>query len=167
MSAGGVNKILKPILDRWEREYEEALVDDLISGQQSCQSVTGLDRTLDQLQRGQAREVVVTRGLTGSAEQCVHLDGSTGLPTQPAQSAGPNGNLEACVLCVRSLPVHSRSRWRWWEVEPQVGYKQQMESAPGCALRGYDRGKKTNIPVLSRFGQRCTCFLSRQSQRCA
>lgn len=72
ISSAEINKKLKPILNDWERDYEAVVVDQLISGQTSHRSVTGLDRTLTQLQRGQVSELITSRGLTGSVQQCTN-----------------------------------------------------------------------------------------------
>jgi len=65
-----ISKRLQPLLERWEREYENKLVNEIIASQGSGQSVIGLDETLDRLQRGQVRELVIARGLKGSVERC-------------------------------------------------------------------------------------------------
>jgi hypothetical protein len=65
-----LSKRLKPILNRWEREYEAQVVAEVVAGQRSGQTVIGLRDTLDRLQKGQLRELVVARGLRGSAQQC-------------------------------------------------------------------------------------------------
>ena len=65
-----LSKRLKPILNRWEREYEAQAIEEVVAGQRSGQTVIGLRDTLDRLQKGQLRELVVVRGLKGSAQQC-------------------------------------------------------------------------------------------------
>jgi hypothetical protein len=65
---------LKPILNRWEREYEAHVIKDVFAGQRSGQTVIGLRDTLDRLQKNQLRELVVARGLRGSAQQCSSCD---------------------------------------------------------------------------------------------
>jgi len=65
-----LSKRLKPILNRWEREYEAQVIEEVVAGQRSGQTVIGLRDTLDRLQKGQLRELVVVRGLKGSAQQC-------------------------------------------------------------------------------------------------
>jgi hypothetical protein len=65
-----LSKRLKPILNRWEREYEAQVVEEVVAGQRSGQTVIGLRDTLDRLQKGQLRELVIARGLKGSAQQC-------------------------------------------------------------------------------------------------
>lgn len=91
ISSGEINKRLQPLLTSWEREYEAALVKDLISNEGSShQAVTGLDETLDQIQKGNVRELVVARGLTGSVNQCVNcgwIDASGG-PVCPVCGSG-------------------------------------------------------------------------------
>jgi hypothetical protein len=59
-------------LKKWERDYEDRLVDELVSRQRSRKSTVGLDRTLAELQRGRARELVVTRGISGSVRECLN-----------------------------------------------------------------------------------------------
>lgn len=61
---------LGPELVRWEREYEEAVVERLMSAQSSRKAVLGLDETLAALQDGRVRELVVARGLTGTVRAC-------------------------------------------------------------------------------------------------
>ncbi len=70
VAASEVAKRLNPILGRWEREYEAQVIEDLIAGLHTGQSVVGLPKTLEQLQKANVRELVVARGLTGSAKQC-------------------------------------------------------------------------------------------------
>lgn len=65
-----LSKRLKPILNRWEREYEAQVVEEVAAGVASGQTVIGLQHTLDRLQKNQLRELVVARGLRGSAQQC-------------------------------------------------------------------------------------------------
>lgn len=72
ISPSEAGKQLLPALNRWERDYERRLVEELMSGEGSHQAVTGLDQTLDKLQRGQVRELVVARGIAGSVQQCTN-----------------------------------------------------------------------------------------------
>lgn len=70
LSAGDVKKRLAPVLGRWEREYEAALVDALV-GARPPRAVAGLDQSLAQLQKGAVRELVIARGMTGTLRQCL------------------------------------------------------------------------------------------------
>jgi len=72
ISPSELNQKLRPILNQWEREYEIVLVDALFSSQAVHGSVLGLERTLSELQKGQVRELVTIRGLTGSVQQCIN-----------------------------------------------------------------------------------------------
>ena len=71
ISTGDAKKKLEPLLRNWEREYEAALVDELVSSRQQRKAATGLDQTLTQLQKGRVRELIVVRGMTGSVKQCL------------------------------------------------------------------------------------------------
>jgi hypothetical protein len=71
ISASDAKKRLVPVLRAWEREYEEELVNELISSRKLRKVATGLDETLRQLQKGRVRELIVVRGLTGSAKECL------------------------------------------------------------------------------------------------
>lgn len=71
-TAGDVRKRVQSLLEKWERDYEERLVDDLASGQRSRRTVVGLDRTLAELQKGRVRELVVARGINGSVRECLN-----------------------------------------------------------------------------------------------
>jgi len=70
ISSAEISKRLRAILEGWEREYEKKVVNEIVASQASGQAVIGLDETLDRLQRGQVRELVVSRGLKGSVERC-------------------------------------------------------------------------------------------------
>ena len=69
--ASDAKKKLEPVLSRWERAHEAALVDELISVRQPRRAVTGLDQTLARFQEGCVRELVIVRGMTGSLRQCL------------------------------------------------------------------------------------------------
>ena len=71
ISTGDAKKKLEPLLRNWEREYEAALVDELVSSRQQRKAAIGLDQTLTQLQKGRVRELIVVRGMTGSVKQCL------------------------------------------------------------------------------------------------
>lgn len=150
ISASEVIKRMQPVLNRWEREYEVALVSELISGQRSRQAVTGLDQTIDQLQRGQVRELVVSRGLTGSLQQCIKCGWAD-------RSADP-----ACAICgskrqartLRTvLPELASSRSVPMEVVAgRAATKLRAAGNIGAFLRTARKPsrQKTNIPSLSR-----------------
>jgi len=70
ISSAAISKRLQPILEEWEREYEKKVVNEIVSSEGSGQAVIGLDETLDRLQRGLVRELVISRGLNGSVERC-------------------------------------------------------------------------------------------------
>lgn len=70
ISSPEIKKRLQPLLERWERDYEKEVVNEIIAGQASGGAVIGLDETLDRLQRGQVRELVIARLLKGSVERC-------------------------------------------------------------------------------------------------
>jgi hypothetical protein len=57
-------------LQRWEREYERALIDNLLDGSSGAGAVLGVDETLVGLQEGLLRDVVVARGLEIQVSQC-------------------------------------------------------------------------------------------------
>lgn len=70
ITAADVKKRLEPVLENWERDYEESLVDNLLSDR-SRKAIIGLDRTLADLQWGRVHELVIARGMTGSMRECL------------------------------------------------------------------------------------------------
>lgn len=70
LAAGDVKKRLEPVLKRWEREYEAALVDELLAAP-GAKAAIGLDEALAQLQEGAVLELVVARGMTGQLKECL------------------------------------------------------------------------------------------------
>jgi|KBSMisStandDraft_5_1062788.scaffolds.fasta_scaffold00132_41 hypothetical protein len=70
ISSTAISKRVRPMLKHWEREYEKKVVNEIVASQGSGEAVIGLDETLDQLQRGQVRELVIARGLKGFVERC-------------------------------------------------------------------------------------------------
>ncbi len=152
ISRSEASKRLQPILNRWEREYEAGLVNELISAQKSGQAVTGLDPTLDQLQKGRVRELVVARGLAGSVQQCSNCGWMD-------RSQDP-----VCAICgskreSRSLrtvlPELAGSQSIAMEVVAG-GAAKKLRAAGGIgawlrAARMPSR-RKSNIPILARAG---------------
>jgi hypothetical protein len=57
-------------LQRWEREYERALIDRLLDGSKEVRAVLGVDDTLAGLQEGLLRDAVVVRGFETQVRQC-------------------------------------------------------------------------------------------------
>jgi hypothetical protein len=70
LSTPDVKNRLEPVLRAWEREYEAAVVDELISARRSQKAVTGIDQTLAQLQKGRVRALVIARGVTATLREC-------------------------------------------------------------------------------------------------
>jgi hypothetical protein len=71
ISAGDAKKQLEPLLRAWEREYETALVNELVASRELRTVAIGLDETLTHLQKGRVRELIVVRGITGSVKECL------------------------------------------------------------------------------------------------
>lgn len=71
-SASRIQRELAPVLEDWERQYEQRKVRELVSAHSPARAAVGVDETLDQLQRGRVRELVVARGFKGSARQCLN-----------------------------------------------------------------------------------------------
>lgn len=72
ISPAEVKAALGPVLKEWERKHEVSLVHALTSTQGSSAAVVGLDETLAALQDGRVRELIIARGLRGTARQCVN-----------------------------------------------------------------------------------------------
>jgi hypothetical protein len=70
LSPEDVKKRLAPVLGRWERDYETALVDELLAAG-GRRAAIGLDETLAQLQSGSVLELVIARGATGDLRECL------------------------------------------------------------------------------------------------
>lgn len=147
-----LGKRLRPLLNRWEREYENAIVKELVSEQHSRPAVTGLDRTLDRLQRGQARELVVARGFTGSVQQCTNcgwIDSSDDSVCPICSSKRQPRTLRTVLPELAgslSVPIEV--------VAGDAAKKLRAAGGIGAWLRtGRTRSfQKTNVPLLSRAG---------------
>lgn len=61
---------LNPAIKRWERTHELTMVNHLLSSVRSSRAVVGIDNTLDYLQQGRTRQLVIARGLRGDVYQC-------------------------------------------------------------------------------------------------
>ncbi len=152
ISPSEVNKRLQPVLNRWEREYEAALVNELISGQETRQSVTGLEHTLDQLQRGEVRQLVVARGLKGSVRQCLNcgwVDRAADLVCAICGSERRSRTLRTVLpelANLQSVPMEV--------VAGEAARKLRAAGGIGAWLRATrtPSRRKTNIPLLSRAG---------------
>lgn len=70
-SPADVQRELEPVLREWERNHEVEKVENLLSARDPARAVVGMDETLHQLQRGRVRELVIARGLKGTARQCL------------------------------------------------------------------------------------------------
>jgi hypothetical protein len=55
---------------KWEREHEKELVDQLLDGSDTVRPVLGVDETLLRLQEGLVRSAVAVSGLEGRVRQC-------------------------------------------------------------------------------------------------
>ncbi len=84
-SPSQVQRELEPVLRDWERDYEEQQVEKLLSTRDPSRAALGIDETLHQLQRRHVRELVIARGLKGTARQCL----SCGWVDRTADSACP------------------------------------------------------------------------------
>ena len=152
MSPSEVNKRLQPALNRWEREYETALVNELISGQETRQSLTGLDQTLDRLQRGEVRELVVARGLKGVVQQCLNC----GWGDRTADAVCPICGSKRQSRTLRTLlPELANLQSVPMEVVAgEAARKLGAAGGIGAWLRAakIPSRRKTNIPIFSRAG---------------
>jgi hypothetical protein len=57
-------------LQSWERQYQRALIDELLDGSGEARAVLGVDETLVDLQEGLLRDVIVARVLEIQVSQC-------------------------------------------------------------------------------------------------
>jgi len=150
MSPSEVSKRLQPALNRWEREYETALVNELISGQETSQSVTGLDQTLDRLQRGEIRELVVARGLKGVVQQCLNC----GWVDPRADAVCPICGSKRQSRTLRTLlpELANLQSVRIEVVAGEAARKLREAGGVGTWLRAarIPSRRKTNIPLFSR-----------------
>jgi hypothetical protein len=143
---------LKPILNRWEREYEAQVIKEVFAGQRTGQTVIGVRDTLDRLQKNQLRELVVARGLRGTAQQC----SSCGWIEESSDAT--------CAICgskwqtrtLRTLLPELASRYSV-PIEVVAGKAGTRLLARG-GIAGWLRSKrkrtsnKSNMPVLSAAG---------------
>jgi len=144
-----VSKRLKPILDHWEREYEVQVVEEVIAGRGSGQTVIGLKDTLDRLQKNQLRELVVARGLSGSAQQC----SSCGWIDESSESACAICGSERQTRTLRTLLPELASRYSV-PIEVVAGKAGTTLLAKGGIagrLRSAKKqsARKSNMPILS------------------
>jgi hypothetical protein len=70
-------------VQRWEHDYEQALVRRLLDSADGTHAVLGLDTTLTQLQQGKVRGIVYARGFDEQVSQCTNC-GWTDRQTFPA-----------------------------------------------------------------------------------
>jgi len=63
-----LQKHLEPEIDKWEREHESTLVDELIASERGA--VMGIDETLAQLQKKKIRTLVLLRGFDARLHKC-------------------------------------------------------------------------------------------------
>lgn len=147
-----IRERLLPVFNRWEREYEAALVNSLLSGRKAHRTIVGLNHTLDQLQKGLVRELVVARGLSGSVQQCTNC-----------------GWVEASADAVCPICGSTREPRALRTILPQLASSQAVpiEVVAGaaarkllaaCGIGAWPRTvkapsrQKTNIPLLSQAG---------------
>lgn len=74
MTAPALLERIAPEVERWKREHELEIVERMLGSGKGLRAVTGVDETLERLQRGQARELLVVRGLGGRLRQCVRCE---------------------------------------------------------------------------------------------
>lgn len=70
LTAAAVRERLEPEIARWKREHELAEVTRLLESPNGTRAVTGIDETLRRVQQGEARAILVTRGLGGRLRMC-------------------------------------------------------------------------------------------------
>ena len=79
ISPAALQARMTPAIRHWERTHELTMVSRLLAAERSSHATSGIDKTLDRLQRGQVRQMVIARDLRGEAyqcEKCGHLDRS-------------------------------------------------------------------------------------------
>jgi hypothetical protein len=147
-----LSKRLRPILDRWEREYEVQVVKEVIAGERSGQTVIGLRDTLDRLQKNQLRELVVARGLKGSAQECSScgwIEDSSSVPCGVCGSKRQSRTLRTLLpelASAYSVPFEV--------VAGKAGSILLAKGGIAGSLRSAKKGaaRKWNVPVLSAAG---------------
>jgi peptide subunit release factor 1 (eRF1) len=70
LRASELERDLTPMIARWKRAQESAHVAEIVANRNPERAVLGISETLFALQRGNARAMVVSRGLRGRLKQC-------------------------------------------------------------------------------------------------
>jgi hypothetical protein len=70
LSPAALHARVEPLLARWQRDDELGRVDALLGATGSDRVAAGIDQTLARLQEGRVRELVIARGIDGTARQC-------------------------------------------------------------------------------------------------
>ena len=142
-------KRLRPILDRWERQYELSVVSGLLSDHQSGRSVVGIDGTLDQLQQGNVSELVVSRGLEGTVQQCTNCGWVTASTHTECPVCGSKREARTLRTLVpelassRSVPIEVVAGRAAENLRTGGGIGARLLTARAASRR------KTNLPILS------------------
>jgi len=89
---------LQPEIEAWRRAHELVVVESMLSTANGTRAIVGLDETLERLQQGQARELVVARGLGGRLRQCSRCN----WVSRSADRACP-----ACGSPLRAVPLRA------------------------------------------------------------
>jgi peptide subunit release factor 1 (eRF1) len=71
LPASTLQRNLAPMIAKWKRAQESADVAEIVANRNPERAVLGITETLFALQRGNARALVVSRGLRGRLKQCI------------------------------------------------------------------------------------------------
>jgi hypothetical protein len=92
-----LEKRLEPIVEEWEGNYQSALIGEFLGSERG--TVTGIDESLYQLQKGSVRKLLIARDLDVALRQCLKC-GWTDRTSDPACSACGG---ERCTVTLREV----------------------------------------------------------------
>ncbi len=124
---------IAPQIETWKRQREKALVEEVLAMARADGggAAAGIDNTLDALQRGRTREIVVVRGLGGKLRLCA----SCGWASRSADANCPACGATRDVAPLRAVLPELARRWGV-PVEVVAGEAAQMlREAGGLAAR--------------------------------
>ncbi len=124
---------IAPQIENWKRQREKALVEEVLAMARADGggAAAGIDNTLDALQRGRTREIVVVRGLGGKLRLCA----SCGWASRSADANCPACGAARDVAPLRAVLPELARRWGV-PVEVVAGEAAQMlREAGGLAAR--------------------------------
>ncbi|MGH9792538.1 MAG: VLRF1 family aeRF1-type release factor [Candidatus Acidiferrales bacterium] len=124
---------IAPQIEKWKRQREKSLVAEVLGMARADGggAAAGIDKTLDALQRGRTRELVVVRGLGGKLRQCT----GCGWVSRSADANCPACGAARDVAPLRAVLPELARRWGV-PVEVVAGEAAQMlRQAGGLAAR--------------------------------